>query len=307
MAIVNPLPGTIRLATPLIFGALAGCPVRARRRHQHRHRGPVPDGRLLRLGGLAAWSTARRSGLVGGILAGVAMAALLAVFALRYQVNQVVLGVVLIALAAGLTSFLLSQIPDDPEIKKYLNEPPILQRIPIPGLADIPVIGPGLFNQTLLVYLMYVSVVFVTLVLFETKWGLRVRVGRRAPQGRRHGRHQRQPDPLAGGAARRRVRRARRGVLHRRLHRLLRRGRLRRQRLHRAGRRDHGPLAPGRGHAGGAVLRLLWTLQAQLAFLDKIPGELLRAAPYLATIIAVAGFVGRVRPPAADGEPYVKS
>jgi ABC-type uncharacterized transport system permease subunit len=52
---------------------------------------------------------------------------------------------------------------------------------------------------------------------------------------------------------------------------------------------------------------LMWTLQSQLAFLDKIPGELLRASPYLATIIAVAGFVGRVRPPAADGEPYTKS
>ena len=68
----------------------------------------------------------------------------------------------------------------------------------------------------------------------------------------------------------------------------------------------------GRWHPVGATLAALlfgfcFTLQAQLAFLDKIPGELLRASPYLVTIIAVAGFVGRVRPPAADGEPYVKS
>ena len=41
-AISNPLPGTIAIATPLILGALAGCHVRARRRHQHRDRGPVP-------------------------------------------------------------------------------------------------------------------------------------------------------------------------------------------------------------------------------------------------------------------------
>ena len=94
-------------------------------------------------------------GLVGGIVAGVAMAGLLGVFALRYQVNQVVLGVVLIALATGLTDFLLSQIPDDPEIKKYLNEPLILEKVPISGLVDIPVLGPALFNQTILVYIMY--------------------------------------------------------------------------------------------------------------------------------------------------------
>ncbi len=68
----------------------------------------------------------------------------------------------------------------------------------------------------------------------------------------------------------------------------------------------------GRWHPIGATFAALffgftWTLQAQLQVLDKIPGELLRASPYLATIIAVAGFVGRVRPPAADGVPYVKS
>ena len=85
------------------------------------------------------------------------------------------LGVVLIALATGLTDFLLSQIPDDPEIKQYLNEPLILEKVPISGLVDIPVIGPTLFNQTLLVYIMYASVLFVTLLLFQTPWGLRVR------------------------------------------------------------------------------------------------------------------------------------
>ena len=68
----------------------------------------------------------------------------------------------------------------------------------------------------------------------------------------------------------------------------------------------------GRWNPIGATLASLlfgfcFTLQAQLAFLDKFPGELLRASPYLVTVIAVAGFVGRVRPPAADGEPYVKS
>ena len=72
--------------------------------------------------------------------------ALLAVFAMRYLVNQVVLGVVLIALASGLTAFLLNQIPSDPEIRQYLNEPPRLDEIAIPVLSDLPVVGQALFN-----------------------------------------------------------------------------------------------------------------------------------------------------------------
>ena len=68
----------------------------------------------------------------------------------------------------------------------------------------------------------------------------------------------------------------------------------------------------GRWHPVGATLAALFfgfmlrPCRASWRSSDKIPGELLRASPYLATIIAVAGFVGRVRPPAADGEPYVK-
>ena len=64
----------------------------------------------------------------------------------------------------------------------------------------------------------------------------------------------------------------------------------------------------GRWHPVGATLAALFfgfasQLQTQLQILQTIPSELLGMAPYLATIIAVAGFVGRVRPPAADGSP----
>ncbi len=67
----------------------------------------------------------------------------------------------------------------------------------------------------------------------------------------------------------------------------------------------------GRWHPVGATLAALFfgfmLEPAGPAWrLGKIPSELLGMTPYIATIIAVAGFVGRVRPPAADGEPYVK-
>jgi general nucleoside transport system permease protein len=306
VAFINPFPGTIRLATPLIFGALAGC--------LGERAGVINiaiEGQFL-MGAFfasvaASLAFSAEMGLVGGIAAGVGMAALLAVFAMRYQVNQVVLGVVLIALASGLTDFLLSQIPDDPDIKKYLNEPPILERIEIPGLSKIPVIGPALFNQTLLIYIMYGSVVFVTLLLFQTTWGLRVRSV---------GEH-----PMAADTVGIRVNRIRwQAVLLGGVFAGLGGAYFT---VGSTGTFDSGAssgngfialaaVIMGRWHPIGATMASLlfgfcFTLQAQLAFLDKIPGELLRASPYLITVIAVAGFVGMVRPPAADGEPYVKS
>ena len=306
VAIINPFPGTIRLATPLIFGALAGCLCE--------RAGVINiaiEGQFLMGAFFASVASSlafsAEMGLVGGIAAGVAMAALLGVFALRYQVNQVVLGVVLIALATGLTDFLLSQIPDDPEIKKYLNEPLILEKVPVSGLVDIPVIGPALFNQTILVYIMYGSVVFVTLLLFQTRWGLRVRSV---------GEHPKAADTVGIKVNRIRWQAVLLGGVFAGLGGAF-------FTVGSTGTFDSNASAGngfialaavimGRWHPVGATLAALFfgfcfTLQAQLAFLDKIPGELLRASPYLVTVIAVAGFVGRVRPPAADGEPYVKS
>ncbi len=40
---------------------------------------------------------------------------------------------------------------------------------------------------------------------------------------------------------------------------------------------------------------------------SEVPSQFLNMLPYLATIVAVAGLVGRVRAPAADGKPYVKN
>ncbi|MGN0064349.1 MAG: ABC transporter permease [Nocardioides sp.] len=300
----NPMPETIKLATPLILGALAGV--------MCERAGVINiaiEGQFLMGAFFASVASSMaysaEMGLVGGILAGVAMSALLAVFAMRYLVNQVVLGVVLIALATGLTSFFLSQIPA--EHKEYLNTPLVLPPIEIPFLSKIPVIGSSLFEQSLLVYLMYASVVLVTWLLFQTKWGLRVRSV---------GEHPKAADTVGIKVNRTRWQAVLLGGVFAGLGGAY-------FTVGSTGAFDNGASAGngfialaavimGRWHPVWASISalffgLMWTLQAQLAFLDKIPGELLRASPYLATIIAVAGFVGRVRPPAADGEPYVKS
>jgi simple sugar transport system permease protein len=305
LVIANPLPGTVKLATPLVFGALAGCLCERAGVINIAIEGQFLTGAFFASVASSAFYSAEM-GLVGGILAGVAIASLLAVFAMRYHVNQVVLGVVLIALATGLTSFLLSQIPDDPDIKQYLNEPLILAPISIPGLADIPVIGPTLFNQTLLVYIMYASVVFVTVLLFQTKWGLRVRSV---------GEHPKAADTVGIKVNRVRWQAVLLGGVFAGLggawFTVGSTGSFDQDASAGNGFIALAAVIMGRWHPVWASLSALffgfmWTLQSQLAFLGKMPPELLRASPYLATIIAVAGFVGRVRPPAADGEPYTK-
>ena len=305
-SIANPLPGTIEIATPLVLGALAGVMCERAGVINIAIEGQFLVGAFF-ASVLASLAFSAYMGLVGAILAGVGLAALLAVFALRYQVNQVVLGVVLIALASGLTAFLLSQIPSDPEIKQYLNEPPRLEELPIPVLSDLPVIGQALFNQTLLVYLMYLSVIAVTFILFQTRWGLRVRSV---------GEHPKAADTVGIKVNRIRWQAVLLGGVFAGLggayYTVGSTGSFDRDLSSGNGFIALAAVIMGRWHPVGATFAALffgfmWNLQSQLSFVDKIPGQLLGATPYLATIIAVAGFVGRVRPPAADGEPYVKS
>ncbi|MCD4535809.1 ABC transporter permease [Nocardioides sp. cx-169] len=316
LTITNPLPGTVKYAVPLVFGALAGTLCE--------RAGVINiaiEGQFLMAAFFAAVvaSFAGRAeyGLVGGIAAGVAMAALLAVFAMRYRVNQVVLGVVLIALATGLTDFLLSQIPSDPDVRDKLNNPQTLGPLPDAGipflssvadsLTGIPVLGPTVFNQTLLAYLMYVSVIVVAFVLFQTRWGLRVRSV---------GEHPKAADTVGLKVNRLRWQAVLLGGVFAGLggayFTVGSNGAFASDMSAGNGFIALAAVIMGRWHPVYATFAALFfglmtTLSFQLKFIEKVPTDLLVALPYLATIIAVAGLVGRVRPPAADGEPYVKS
>lgn len=313
-AIANPIPGTMRIATPLILGALAGCLCERAGVINIAIEGQFLSGAFaasvfssfatvslpfIPLGMCAAF------GLVGGALAGLGVAVLLAFFALRYHVNQVVLGVVLVALATGLTGFLLGQIPADQ--KARFNAPQKLEAIEIPGLSDIPVIGQAMFNQTLLVYLMYGAVALVGFLLFQTKWGLRVRAV---------GEHPKAADTVGISVNKVRWQAVLLGGVLAGIggayYTIGSTGAFDKDASAGTGFIALAALIMGRWHPVGATLAALffgfmWNLQNQMSFVEKVPGELLGAAPYLATIIAVAGLVGRVRPPAADGQPYIKS
>lgn len=313
-AITSPIPGTIRIATALVFGALAGVLCERAGVVNIAIEGQFIAGAFF--GSVfSSFAVANLAfipyfwcpvfGLVGGIIAGVGVAALLALFALRYHVDQVVVGVVLVAFGYGITSFLLGQIPHDQ--KEKLNNPRLLEAVEIPVLHKIPYIGEPLFGQNLLVYVMYLAVPAVWFLLFQTRWGLRVRSV---------GEHPHAADTVGIDVVRTKWQAVLLGGVFAGLGGAsftLTTGAFDREMTAGFGFIALAAVIMGRWHPVWAAFAallfgFLQNLKDQLGILgDKVPGDLLSALPYLATIIAVAGFVGRVRPPAADGQPYIKS
>jgi simple sugar transport system permease protein len=305
LSITNLLEGTLASSIPLVLGALAGA--------MCERSGVINiaiEGQLL-FGAFAAAVAASFFGflwlgLILGSLAGALLGSLLAVFAIRYLVDQVVLGVVLNVFAAGLTGFLYDRalVP----YENTLNSPSTYLPLKIPLLGDIPIIGPVFFDSTIFLYITYVLLILVQVGLFSTRWGLRVRAV---------GEH-----PMAADTVGIRVLGTRYGAV------------------------IMGGLIAGIGGAyltigvsgnfspnissgygyialaalifgrwtpfGALAAALLFGFTTELASVLStvnvpIPSNILLMAPYVATIIAVAGLVGKVRAPAADGRPYIKS
>jgi ABC-type uncharacterized transport system permease subunit len=244
------------------------------------------------------------AGLLSGALAGALMGAILAVFAIRYLVNQVVLGVVLNVFAAGLTGFAYDAFMQ-PHAES-LNQPPLMDPMKIPVLGDIPVIGPLLFDNIVLVYITYVLIVLVDVWLFRTRWGLRTRAV---------GEHPKAADTVGIRVLAMRYRNVIIGGAIAGLggsYFIFQVGQFQKNITSGQGFIALAALIFGRWSPRGAVgAALLFgfasALQVTLSInAPSIPSNVVAMLPYLATILAVAGLVGRVRAPAADGEPDVK-
>jgi simple sugar transport system permease protein len=244
-------------------------------------------------------------GIAGAAAAGGVMAAGLAVLAIKYRVDQIIAGVVINIFALGLTSFLSAQILV--ENSAEYNSPGVLRPIPLPLLSDIPVLGRIFFEQNIFIYAMFVIVAVMTYGLFKTRWGLRARAV---------GEHPKAADTLGINVFRTRYINVILGGMIAGLggayFTLGSVGAFNENMT--AGRGYIGLAAMifGRWHPVGALAAALVfgfadSLQVKLAILDSgIPSEFLLMAPYLVTIVVVAGVVGAARPPAADGQPYVK-
>ncbi|MDR7280689.1 ABC transporter permease [Catenuloplanes atrovinosus] len=305
MPLVGTASGSLDLAVPLILGALCG--VLCERT------GVVNigiEGQLL-MGafGAALVGTMTASvwlGVVGAIAGSVLIAALLAVLAIRFLVDQVVIGTVLNLLALGVTGFLYERLMQTDAAS--FNTPPHMENLRIPVLADIPLVGPVLFDTSPLVYLALILVAVIHFGLGRTRWGLRTRaVGEHPTAADTVGirvRGTRYLNVLLGGVV---------AGLGGAFFTLVSTGAFGKNMTAGAGFIALAALIFGGFRPVGALFAALFfgfanTLAIYLSAIGSpVPSQFLNMLPYIATIVAVAGLVGRVRAPAADGKPYVTS
>jgi simple sugar transport system permease protein len=302
ISIIGLLDGALRRSIPLAFGAFAGLLCE--------RSGIINIGieGMLLTGAFAAAITASAAdntwvGLLSGVGTGVLLGAFLGVMSIRYRVDQIIGGTVINFFALGMTSYLTARVlveyPD-------LNEPGSFRAFGIPGLERLPFVGPLLFDNTIYVYLLFVLVFGLWWALFRSRWGLRVRAV---------GEHPRAADTVGINVLRTRYRAVILGGAIAGLggtwFTLDAVGSFDENMTAGRGFIALAALILGRWHPVGAFMAALVfgfseELQQRLAVLDTpIPSEFLLMTPYVVTIIVVAGLVGRSRPPAADGVPYV--
>ena len=244
------------------------------------------------------------AGLMGAVVFGFLISMIHAVVSIRFHADQVVSGVAINILAVGLTGFLLQFI-----FNTSGNSPsvPNLAAMPIPLLSKIPVLGDIFFNQSLIVYIALLAVPLSAFVLFRTPLGLRIRaVGEHPKAADTVGINVLKLRYLGVGLS---------GILGGLGGAFLSIGQLN---IFTEG------MTNGRGYialaavifgkwnpwgALGACLLFGFADAVQISLQNagvNIPSDFLLMLPYILTLIALAGFIGRSRPPAAAGVPYEK-
>ena len=298
------LQAAVLLAVPLIFGSMAGLLCEKS--------GVINiaiEGQLLFAAFVSAVIASLTQNLIWGLIsapiAGALVSWILAYFSIRFQVDQVILGFVINVLVLGLTNFFYTVLLVPYE--STWNAAGSFSAIPIPVLSKIPIIGPILFNQTIVVYFMYLIVTVIQIALFKSKWGLRTRAVGELPiaadsvgidVNKLRFRNVIIAGAVAGvggavftiGAV---------GVFSQSM-------------TAGAGFIALACLIFGKWSPKGALIAALFfgftnSLQSNLSIAGvPIPSEFMLMIPYIATIIAVSGLIGRVRAPAADGIPYLR-
>jgi simple sugar transport system permease protein len=298
---VGMLQDTVTRSVPITLGALGGI--------LSERSGVINisiEGMLLAAActsAIAASLTNLWLGTLVGALTGVGLAAVLAVMSIRYKVDQVIVGFAINFFALGVTSFISFRVlvPNRDTMNNLMPVKPIR----LPWLSDIPFFGQILFVQTIFVYFSFVAVALATWGLYRTKWGLRTRAIGEYPKaagtlGVDVNKLRYRNLLLAGavtgiGGAWWPI-----GIVGRFDQNI-------------TGGRGFIALAAvifGRWHPVGAlsgamVFALAEAVRLKIGNFDTgIPSEFLIMAPYVVTLIVVAGFIGASRAPKAAGQPY---
>ena len=237
------------------------------------------------------------------VISALLLGALLAVVSIKFKADQIIAGTVINILAIGITGYFYRQ---------FLAEnlpagPGTFPITPLPVLSQIPIIGPILFEQKPLTYIMLIVVVVLHYVLFYTRWGLRTRAV---------GEHPRAADTLGVNVYRTRYINVLVGGLIAGLggawftleavdvfNPLMTNG---------LGFIGLAAMIFGKWNPFGALIgALIFGLGTSVTatisiFRPDIPSQIPQMLPYILTIVVLTGVVGRAVPPAADGQPYEK-
>lgn len=292
------------LAVPIMLGAMAGV-----MSERSGITNIAIEGQLLTGAFMAAVVSSITDNFALGIFAAMFTASLmsmiLAVFAIKFLAQQIIVGVVLNVLVIGITNFLYQQwLTEDGE---NVNFPGTLDIIKIPFLSDIPVIGPVLFENRITVFAALLIVPALWFVLFKTKLGLRARAV---------GEHPLAADTVGISVGRTRfwwvtIGGAIAGLGGAALT-IGNAGAFGREMSGGFGFIALAVVILGRWHPilaalaallfGFSIILRVWANQVS----PGIPTDFITMVPYIVTIIAVVGFVGRSRAPKSLAIPYVK-
>ena len=307
--LTNVIAGSLELATPIAMAALAG--ILSERSGMLNI---ALEGKML----IGAFTASVVSSLVyittGNVLlativgVAAAMAAagltglLLAWLGIRHKVDQIIAGTVINIGAIGITNFIFLRVLQH---NTEFNSPPSVEPMRLPLLADLPVIGPILFSAKPYVYVGYILVIFLTYMIYRTRWGLRLRASGEKP--------------AAAGTVGINVLAIRyraiffagliSGLAGSYLS-LATAGSFQMEMTAGKGFIGLAAMIFGAWHPIGAFFAALVfgfadAVQSLLSILGVgVAPQLLASVPYVVTIVVVAGVVGRVRGPASAGQPY---
>jgi general nucleoside transport system permease protein len=304
---VGLLAATLRFATPLAFAAMGGIFSERSGVVNIGLEGMILAGAFF--GIMVAAETGQwELGLLGAMGAGAALAAIHAFLCIHLRADQIISGFAINFLALGVTGYLFRSVYGTG------GTPELAERIPdvrLPFIEDIPFIGDIFGSMNLMIWLMLLTVFLSWVVLFKTPIGLRIRAC---------GEHPRAADTV--GISVFKVRYAAvitSGVLAGLGGAYLSFG---------FGGTFNENMSAGRGFIALAAVIfgnwrpfgafgacLLFGFSTALAIRlqgspllpsDLASANLLQTLPYILTLVALVGVIGRSRPPASAGRPYVK-